>query len=378
MDNKLGELISELRKKKNLTQKELANLLYVSNKAVSRWECGHSLPDVDKLLLISQIFEVNLNDLITLRTASAKDNEELVKEMIQEFSEANKKNAKKIRIILLFALFVVLFLTISIIFINSYNRFKVYRVYMSSEDFYPITGTYIETRIRDSLFLGNINLKDVKINVDDTVSVNLYIIEDKKEIILYNFSSLDNINFISSQSYYKIDDLSDYIDKIYLKVTILNSKNEVLEYDTKIKLVRDFSNNEIYLNKYSSDEDLNYDVDVINSKDISKILIENDFEELTGRKLIKKSENYTITYFKDLNKITYSFEKNNLKYKYNYLLNSNILEIEIFDETSTEISNLKYNTANKKVIECTVGKCNDYKYAMEVLEENILNLLPNE
>lgn len=38
-----GEKISELRKEKGLTQKDLAELLNVTNKAVSKWECGDSL-----------------------------------------------------------------------------------------------------------------------------------------------------------------------------------------------------------------------------------------------------------------------------------------------------------------------------------------------
>ena len=41
---KLGKTISEARKKKNLSQKELGDLLGVSNKAVSKWENGESTP----------------------------------------------------------------------------------------------------------------------------------------------------------------------------------------------------------------------------------------------------------------------------------------------------------------------------------------------
>ena len=67
MDNNLGDIISELRNKKNLTQKELADKLGISDKAVSRWETGKSFPDLDMLFRISKFFKVSFNDLLTAR-----------------------------------------------------------------------------------------------------------------------------------------------------------------------------------------------------------------------------------------------------------------------------------------------------------------------
>lgn len=53
---KCGEFITELRKGKNLTQKDLAIKLNVSDKAVSRWETGKGYPDVDSLQALSNFF----------------------------------------------------------------------------------------------------------------------------------------------------------------------------------------------------------------------------------------------------------------------------------------------------------------------------------
>jgi len=374
MDNSLGELICELRKSKGLTQKELASLLYVTDKAVSRWERGHSLPEIDKLVLISEIFDTNLNDLVTLRTGSAPNSEELVKDMIKKFSEANKKNAEKIKAISLFAIFIVLILIIAIIFTNSYNKFRVYRVYLNSDYFYPIAGSYVETRIRDTLNIGKIELRDIEIKNTDIVSVDLYIIENKKEKILYTFSGLDKIYFVSSQSYYKINDLSKYSDKLYLKVTIIDSKNKVKEYKTKLKLTLDFSNNKIF-NKNSNMDIANNRARNIDSEKIIKILLENDFEEIDNNRVIKINKKYTITYFKDSSKIYYTYDYNNFSYIYNYYINTEILEVKVFNDNTTEISNYRYDVKNDKVIECNVGMCNDYKNAMEVLDKHILKLI---
>lgn len=60
----LGDKIIELRKKQNWTQEEFAEKMNVSRQAVSKWEGAQSIPDIDKLLLMSRIFEVSVDYLI--------------------------------------------------------------------------------------------------------------------------------------------------------------------------------------------------------------------------------------------------------------------------------------------------------------------------
>ncbi len=61
---KIGKFISEKRKLKNLTQKELANKLHITDKAISKWERGLSLPDISVLIPLSEILNVSLYDLL--------------------------------------------------------------------------------------------------------------------------------------------------------------------------------------------------------------------------------------------------------------------------------------------------------------------------
>ena len=60
----LGNNIYELRSKANLSQEELAAKLGVSRQSVSKWETDASVPDVDKLIQLSKIFEVTLDELV--------------------------------------------------------------------------------------------------------------------------------------------------------------------------------------------------------------------------------------------------------------------------------------------------------------------------
>lgn len=62
MDTK--EVILELRTRKGLSQDELAEKLYVTRQAVSRWENGETIPNTETLKLLSKLFDVSINTLL--------------------------------------------------------------------------------------------------------------------------------------------------------------------------------------------------------------------------------------------------------------------------------------------------------------------------
>lgn len=61
---KIGMFIADSRKKKKLTQAELGEYLNVTDKAVSKWECGKCLPDSSLFEEISKVFEVSMSELL--------------------------------------------------------------------------------------------------------------------------------------------------------------------------------------------------------------------------------------------------------------------------------------------------------------------------
>ncbi len=66
IDNKIiGGRIAEYRRKKQLTQNQLAALIHVSDKAVSRWETGEGLPELANMMELSKVFEISLDQLVT-------------------------------------------------------------------------------------------------------------------------------------------------------------------------------------------------------------------------------------------------------------------------------------------------------------------------
>jgi len=81
---KIGKYIAENRKKKNLTQEQLAEKLGVTSKTISRWENGNYMPDIALLKPLSEELDVTLNDLLS--------GEKIEKEQYQEKSEENIVN----------------------------------------------------------------------------------------------------------------------------------------------------------------------------------------------------------------------------------------------------------------------------------------------
>lgn len=76
---KIGAFIKALRKEKNLTQKELAEILNCTDKAISRWETGRGIPDISFLIPVSKALDVSVNELLM--------GERIVEEEIREKTE---------------------------------------------------------------------------------------------------------------------------------------------------------------------------------------------------------------------------------------------------------------------------------------------------
>ena len=67
MGNFLGTQLKSYRQRNELTQKQLANILYVSDRTVSKWERGAGYPDIDTLKRIAQLLDISLDNLLNER-----------------------------------------------------------------------------------------------------------------------------------------------------------------------------------------------------------------------------------------------------------------------------------------------------------------------
>ncbi len=70
---KTGKFIAEMRKSKGLTQKQLADALLISDKTVSKWECGNGLPEVSLMLPLCELLGITVNELLTGKRLSSEE-----------------------------------------------------------------------------------------------------------------------------------------------------------------------------------------------------------------------------------------------------------------------------------------------------------------
>ncbi len=120
MDNeKIGKIIKSARINKGYTQKDVANILGVTDKAVSKWECGRSFPDITLIKSISTVLDIDVYKLVGIACDS--------KEELMMIKKINKK-------ILISS---IIFFTILILFLFRIitKIFLGYVIYWKIEDF---------------------------------------------------------------------------------------------------------------------------------------------------------------------------------------------------------------------------------------------------
>ena len=83
-----NEKLQELRRQKGLTQEELAEYLYVSRTAISKWESGRGYPNIDSLKVIARFFEVTIDELLsgdellTIAEEDTKQKERTIRDLV--------------------------------------------------------------------------------------------------------------------------------------------------------------------------------------------------------------------------------------------------------------------------------------------------------
>ena len=93
----IGAFLKELRRKKGITQEELAEKLGVSGRTISRWETGSNMPDISLLLEIAAFFDVSIPEIIKGERKSENMQEEVkeIAETMSDYASAEKEKLLK-------------------------------------------------------------------------------------------------------------------------------------------------------------------------------------------------------------------------------------------------------------------------------------------
>ena len=92
---RIGKFIAESRRAKDLTQRQLADLLSISDKTVSKWECGKGLPEVSLMLPLCAALDMTVNDLLSGERVSSTDYQKKAEGNMIDLMKENEENRKR-------------------------------------------------------------------------------------------------------------------------------------------------------------------------------------------------------------------------------------------------------------------------------------------
>lgn len=207
--NSIGQIIKELRKRNGLTQSKLAEIIHVSDKTISKWKLGLSVPESDILVKLSEYFNVSVEDLI-------KGNKKIL----------ITKDIKKKRIMV--GILICLIFILSILLFNSYYKRKSDIYVLSGNDNYSLNGLIYNTSKKQVIELNNLS---TKLDFGNDLTQEITIILKSNNTII-NSLEFDNETPLSPVNDYLLKfDLSlsgkaDY----YLLPSQINDLSLVIEY----------------------------------------------------------------------------------------------------------------------------------------------------
>lgn len=261
---KIGKFIAECRKKKKLTQTDIANQLGVTDKSVSKWERGICFPDVSTLIPLTEMLDISLYDLFKGEKMDKKEVEQVLRNTITYSNNEIKKKRKKYIIISSIVIFIILVLSIiSILLVKKDSDLKAI---VDRDTIYDI-GYYVDYKTS----LSNENGKKIekilmKLPLKWKESMNE--LNDNSIFIVYSVSYNDVVKAYNDENYVKLAmiDLS----------TVLFTTVEDLE-----KVSIKFSDCSYDVNKDKIKE-------AFNIKEFSEIITDKSWEEIVVDKLESK------------------------------------------------------------------------------------------
>lgn len=232
MDNrKIGELIAKLRKEKGLTQQELGDKVNVGSRAVSKWECGTTIPDISIINELSEILGISSNELLAGKLKPKK-----------EISSKPKLN-NKLKIFL-FTFLIILIGTITTLIYNKNNENYTYNIVEVDHEKYQIEGHLTYKNQEITIYINEFTLNNNKLRQIEIKNYQYNIILNDE----YLFGYGQNNNDVSAHKTYTMDDIENAIKNSYTK-TIKTSKEKLLKQKISVELkIIDIKNDNYHYN----------------------------------------------------------------------------------------------------------------------------------
>ncbi|WP_295339707.1 helix-turn-helix domain-containing protein [uncultured Subdoligranulum sp.] len=121
---KTGKFIAEARRAQNLTQRQLADKLAISDKTVSKWECGKGLPEVSLMLPLCEILQIGVNDLLSGEKLAEENYRKKAEENLMNLMQENAENKERMTLSIICGVITIIAVC-SLVIIASYIELPV-------------------------------------------------------------------------------------------------------------------------------------------------------------------------------------------------------------------------------------------------------------
>lgn len=267
---KVGEFIKQKRKEKKLTQKELAEKLSITDRAISKWERGICCPDISILKELSSILEVSVNELLAGEEIEKLEKEKTDNVLVDSVNQYTSIEKRKRLVLWL--------LTIAVVIINIIFIFIMFLMYNQINGTGGITINSIQNKYFTDKFLTLTENKDYE-GLSNIVNDYYYknacsISEDKYDYICMlkelNDLGVEVKSHKHLESYYNnLDDVSIYEVTLryenkeeIIKISISSNRKSLREiYIESFRISSNITCNDLYnpFNWcYNEDEQKNY------------------------------------------------------------------------------------------------------------------------
>ena len=373
--------ISKIRIDNNLTQMELANILGVSDKTVSSWENGNTTPDSETIKKICSEFGISLSAFV-LQKASFKDYIKYFLKCFVKCLDFVWKNILKFIIAILFILLLIYFL-------NNYNAINMYSLnYDTDDDISLSSGYFIQNKVQNILIINDITITKLDYEIE-TIDLDLYTLVNGDKVEIYESNNLNDIlidELIEYPVVLKKDIIKSIKKNLHLEINIIDTDNEIHNYEVLIMFKDYFSNNKLiykdfkselnnyntstYTNQFIANQNYNNNYYSLNNYQEDSKEVENEISteeklEYIGYTYNEETSTYTKTdgikniEYNDSNKsITVKYILEEYEYITNYYLQNNRINFTL-NYKNEKIVQFKY-FLKLNMQECVIGNCENY------------------
>ena len=268
---KTGVFISELRKESGMTQRQLAEKLSVSDKAISRWETGRGYPDIESLLSLSELFSVSINEILCaekIKTPDEAKNAEC--EIAESYIKVNKNNRRNILLVVSVAVIASILLSLLIFgYIHIRPKIMGSPDCVIASDYTSLTlfgKKYVPIELGDAVCKDNVKIIE-EAQVEGATFIGKLLFGDW----VYSVFDSDDLDIIhlytdydpASEYYCKEDKVNDYLSILHeseynIILAEITTKNWEY-YDIRIDGDLSKAINDLDKNDLSGSVDCDYD-----------------------------------------------------------------------------------------------------------------------